>query len=243
MSERPERIARADGAGRRPLVTLRDPDTGVSTAIWDGRRLPKLADGIAMLAEANGFCEKDQAKITIGPIRLPDGRNAATVAIVGPHSMAAMPTCGSFRALSTMGNTQGHPIAHLHNAIVDYGGNVTTTDGLHLHSVEFVRTYFRYTLTPIQEEIVYLTIQLLGKQDHCFKGIHESLLDLRILDYAVLPTLKLPSLKTIENFIQRNSTIKVSRHLIAKALADAGMRIPFKRSTKLRTRNARHISA
>ena len=212
------------------MMTVRDAQSGELTAIWDGRATMRtLADALAKLQDLGALPNDGHAEIKTMSIPLPTGESSAVVTVAGPAGSGwqiAMPTSSHFEASDTLGERQRYEICKLAGAKADARGNVDLPDGSYVHNVKLEPTNMNFDLTPVEREILRLTISALHG-DHCYCHLDEQLLPgVRVLDFAALRTLKVPSFKVIKADLDN---FPASRRTIQIALAKSGLRPPRSR--------------
>lgn len=215
------------------MMTLVERGTGRRVRIWDGRATMRtLADALAKLEELGILAPDAKAEVRVLPMRLPDGRETATISVgrqITSWWRIAIPSSAYFTANDTFGHRRRYPISRLDGAITDPNGNVDLRDGFHVHGVELTPTRLSYEWTELQQSILDCAIEFLNAEHRCYRNIHEELLPgLRRIDFAEVAKLgaeRLPGLKAIERHVRRRFP-SVSRQTMANVLAAAGLRRP-----------------
>lgn len=211
-----------------------DPTTGPTKAVLHGRpRTDTLVEALAKLQDLGILADNGHAKINVARMQLPDGSVAASVALIvvmgTAHKCLMMPSCTSFIATDTSGNSGRYEIDKLNGAVTDDSGKVRLRDGSFLRAVKLERMRLALELTERQEDILRHTVRFLHADEQCYRQFHDTLLpDTVALDYAAVAKLgmqKLPMLKEIENYLAQQMP-GLSRQTVADALALTGLRRP-----------------
>src|SRR5215217_6418353 len=94
--------------------------------VIDGRRsMRTVADALATLEEAGWLKEGDHGTIRAAWMRLPDGAEVATVAVIAPGAQphrVMLPAAVRFTANNTVGERRVHHLEELDGAITDRDG-------------------------------------------------------------------------------------------------------------------------
>ena len=225
-------LLNAESRREPPKLILTDKATGRELKLWGGRRMRTLADALEKLHSIGSLSEDGHVDIRTMPMRLPDGDVTSCVSVLTSDPFGCgvmMPSSASYRATTTLGQRCRYNIVSLDGATSDALGNVELKGGAYVHNVELLPTKLHYQLTPVQEEIVRLTISFMDAEERCYRYLDATALPgIRALDFSVLSTLTPPRLKAIERNVTRDLST-ISRFKIATALARAGLRVPRSR--------------
>lgn len=209
-----------------PSLTLKDVATGQRLEIWHGEKMQTLADALARLEELRNLQEDSTVRILARPIALPDGQLTFCLLVLGADPfgpVVGMPWSARFEARGTLGERRHYDAGLLHTATSDADGNVTLQDGSHVHAIKFERTEAHSQLSPLEEQILRITVSLLNAEKACYRELDEvALPGIRFLDYINLRDLHIPSLKA--HVFDVRQRLDVSGETIAPALRKAGVR-------------------
>lgn len=172
------------------------------------------------------------ATIYAGEIFCPNGDTPGLV-LIGTGSTGdcdrrylRMPDCNTFRGKFADGTPIHGAINELNRAAVKSDGVVLLPDGRQIRSVELqpgVR-FPNYDLTPQQEFLVYLAVDVLGAADNCYRAIDEKLLPgVKRLDYSAIQGICVLRVKKLIDLVKKASSLPVSRLEIETALRLAGL--------------------
>jgi hypothetical protein len=172
------------------------------------------------------------ATIYAGEIFCPNGDTPGLV-LIGTGSTGdrdrrylRMPDSNTFRGRFADGTPIQGAINELDRATVKSDGVVVLPDGRKIRSVEFQpgARFPNYDLTPRQEFLVHLAIDLLGAADNCYRAIDEKLLPgVRLLDYSAIQGICVLRVKKLVDLVKKSSYARVSRLEIETALRLAGL--------------------
>jgi hypothetical protein len=214
-------------AVRYPIPTL--PQT------FNGRQtMRSIADACERLREDDHLPYGSLIQIRTFPLTLPTGYITSLVLAITqrhedePSRGVALPSSALFKAKRDDGSFEKYDISRLDEAWVDDRNRVELVDGTHLHSVDLTPTVICRELNETQKRILRLTIECMGAEEICYRGLPDRLLPgHRFLDFSTLPSLELPSLKVIEGRInKKDPSLAACRQTIANALSASGMRRP-----------------
>lgn len=172
------------------------------------------------------------ATIHAGEIFCPNGDTPGLV-LIGTGSTGdcdrrylRMPDSNTFRGRFADGTPIQGAINELDRAAVKSDGVVVLSDGRQIRSVELqpgVR-FPNYDLTPRQEFLVHLAVDLLGAADNCYRAIDEKLLPgVKRLDYNAIQGICVLRVKKLVDLVKKYSSARVSRLEIETALRLAGL--------------------
>jgi hypothetical protein len=201
-----------------------------------GRRsMRSIADALEALGNGGHLVHGSVLEIRTSPLPSLTHEAPSLVLVVCHHPPeepwgVALPTSWEFtgRSLET-GTPETFEIARLDRARVDEGGTVTLSDGTCLRAVEVVQASLPWTLTELQKQIVYWTIEFAGSGDDCYR-YGPPTPDLKSLDYAALRKLEIPKLAALVRFIAEKTGLITNRQTVANTLAVCGVRVPRQRS-------------
>jgi hypothetical protein len=199
---------------------------------YDGRQtLRSLADALAQFRDLGALEDDQSVQLKAIGIQRPDGRKTGIVGVLGPIQRDGsrwiiwMPPSGRFTARSTGGESHTYDIARLNEATSDSEGNVELAEGQFLHNVDLTPTPLLYEFTQERDKIVRLALKFLRAEDQCYRQLHNTLPDVKILDYAAVAKVQIPNLKRVQQYILKSIPM-LSPTRVATALRLSGMKLP-----------------
>jgi hypothetical protein len=203
----------------------------LSEPSFDGRKsMRSLADALKKLRELGGFRGSGDIEFKTMPMQLPNARVSGVVCVIGPRQdngsrwIIRMPSSAKFSAISTAKVRQTFGIGMLNDAISDLDGNVTLTNGQHVHGVSLIPAPLSYDFDAREHAIVRHALDFLGKKDQCLHTIDNELLPgWKGLDYRKVSEVRIQNRKRLLYYVGEHVG-EVSPSFIATTLAAAGMR-------------------
>lgn len=142
-----------------------------------------LADGIAALERLAEFGPRDWARIRVQQLRLPDTTTVWLVAlnfeITMPAKRTVVPlsTATDFRCSELGVLLKEQPLELLQDAMVQFDGSVTLSNGRRLMAVYLRPAKLAYELTTLEEQIVHVALARLKEGAEYYRNLREYLPD------------------------------------------------------------------
>lgn len=135
---------------------------------------PAFADAIDLLASNGWRLHQVGGQVKVGSFRLPSGRTASLVIIIGnidKRPNVGLPWCGSISATDSYGNRSEYDPQLFHDALIDEDGNVELKCGTFLNSCTVTPTMTAPEWTPEKHDVVLQLIVFMGVEEQCLQQL------------------------------------------------------------------------